>query len=558
MNRIIRKALSFITAAAIGSSLFVINGVSAAAASAPSVTQAVKDVNELAIGFREGAFFVSNLVENNVEVTDQWGYTRTTTTYSAAKKATITVVDGNGKATKVKNTLGFDKIYTTNTFGNLKAVENKLFEIGENCVVLGVKDKYAVLFNTGKFLENGKTFDNVTVLEGTIMTVSGKTTTVYSIEGKKILSTTEKNLGNCIDFDSKGKTALFANYVSPSESGKKSTIKMVNSKGKVVKTFTSTYFSRYRDWVSYYTTDKGKVYVRAYLNGKATYYDSTGKKVTVKEEAKTASADGSKYSVDCKYNYETGYVSKIYNKSGELLYTLNDVSEWYDNSGSKGDGYENTFAILGDRLIWVDGALHVYDLKAKKMITEKTDKTYKSMYCVKSSSIAIGEYEQVVEEYTWTDYQYDETIDEYVEVTVPETRTYNKFIGIRLINTSGKFLNNKLYSDIEHAGNSYAAADSNGKWGLVSAKGKNLTSFKYSGLYANLGTACIMSSSDDTQSVLNTSTGKVLKSKFRIAPSYGYTDYEDFNSLRSSGKKNMRVLTQNSAGTKYGFLYIKL
>lgn len=569
MNRALKKATSFLTALVMCASLMTAGSVTASAASnSVTVKQVVKDNNKMALGFNGGVFFATNFKTTTQTVTSMWGEESQVKCLTAASGAEYTMVTSDGKSVKVKNTINFDKLYRVSTFGTPTYM--KLDSNGDNyyedlaaCVVVGKGNKYAGILSNGKFLANGKYFDNIVVGNDYITTTSGKTTVIYNAGGKQLAKWSNKDLGVIIDNDASSKTLLMSKEIEGEFRSYK--YNLVNQSGKVLKSFsnvTGASFEKVNGKTYLVTTTRDpETWDYSY-----TYYTTAGKKTNVKVD------DGYSYQIktfdrdlivsfeeqpsDDEYN--RSYDIVVTDKKGNEIYRQPKVSaSTYISSSGKGDGdaYQKFFWTK-DKLLIANGDFVVFDEKTGKEELRLTDHNYCSV-------------EGVTENGNTYELAYSEDDDSF--------GGYGEIKRI-LVSSKGKTLS-KAYSMLDplsawvdvykvteksYGGYSYFmwlsdntsfyAYDEDYNIGMINIKGKEIAPVTYTGIYTADDNITIFRSKNETYDIRNNSTGKTYLSKLRF-PSW--TDniwgiYRDVPVYRELSKTANRLVTSNKAGNKFG------
>ena len=184
MNRVLKKAVSFLTAVVVGASAFAATVVPASADSAKlTAKQAVANSYDTVTIFDNGAFFSS--------------------------KSKCVLVDNTGKKISVKNTIGFNKIYAPVTQADPAPSTEKINVVGWPYVLVGKGDNVAAILQNGKFLADGKLFNHIEECGDNIAAVSGNTTYIYSVKGKKIAEIKGGKYGEISEFDPASKVSVF-------------------------------------------------------------------------------------------------------------------------------------------------------------------------------------------------------------------------------------------------------------------------------------------------------------------------------------------------------------
>ncbi|MBP1544631.1 MAG: hypothetical protein J6A16_11100, partial [Oscillospiraceae bacterium] len=320
MNRVLKKAVSFFTAMAVSTSMLAAASISASAASAVSAKQTLKNSYELALSFDSGAFFATDIKSETMEYTTAWGDTRTSDIILPEDGAKFYMITSKGKKVQVKNTIGFDKVYSLNTGGGPEMIfadwdfKGAAYDTNDgNAVVVGKGDKYAVILSTGKFLANGKLFDTIVVGNEYISATAGKYTYFYDVSsGKQLAKIKSTDIGICADYDKSSKT--FLTYKGTTVENSWGYDYHLVKGGKIKKSFKSDKYS------SVYLVKSGsKNVVCAATNDwpkQYEYYTMAGKKTTIKDNDKEINL-----TPKCEFDWETrtGRFTVTDSKGKEIL-----------------------------------------------------------------------------------------------------------------------------------------------------------------------------------------------------------------------------------------------
>lgn len=294
----------------------------------------VKNNYDAVLGFSNGAFFIKNL--------------------DFSSKSKYVMVNSKGKAVNVKNTIGFDKVYTINTRGMVES-SNPNYMSGYNnacCVVVGKGKKYAAILSSGKYLENGKLFDSIPAVTGFITAISGKKTFIYDESGKKLLTINSNSVGYCIDFDYSSNNALMSCSGS---------VLHINGKGKTVSTFDE-------QMSGFFTKMYGEKCIRCFwpLSG-TKYFSLNGKEISGGKDSFTLS--GTSLSGSIKRSRKNFMTLTIKDKKGKTIYTSNNPN----GRESDAENIDSYVAVNNGKLIISYGYFAVIDIKTGKKDFEIKD-----------------------------------------------------------------------------------------------------------------------------------------------------------------------------------------
>lgn len=173
MNRVLKKAISFVSAVVMSVSAMTAAAVSAQAASELSIKQTISNKYEVVLKSSQSALFISDLDETDFK-------------FSVPADASMVMINNEGKKVKIKNTTGYDKVYTIGTMYMPYAVTGGANGGGRGIVLLEKDSKFKALLQNGSFLGKGKLYDRVSCASDGITAVSGKTTYYYGFDGKLI------------------------------------------------------------------------------------------------------------------------------------------------------------------------------------------------------------------------------------------------------------------------------------------------------------------------------------------------------------------------------------
>ncbi len=507
MNRVLKKAVSFLTAVVVGASAFAATVVPASAASAKlTAKQAVANSYDTVTIFDNGAFFSS--------------------------KSKYVMVDNTGKKISVKNTIGFNKIYAPVTMADPAPSTEKINVVGWPYVLVGKGDKVAAILQNGKFLADGKLFDHIEECGDNIAAVSGNTTYIYSVKGKKIAEIKGGKYGEISEFDPASKVSVFEKVDSYNDWGyaDEYTITVLNKSGKVLVKESNI------SSVSMFTVGK-KSYIKLYTK---TYdsvtYDVKGNKLTQKQEEALDSSDESddqaepvnhNLSVESTWKDYNCYTLNVSDSDGNIVYTSESK-----NSADEGTGY----MWLNGKLIIAAGNYAVID-DATGKIEHKGD--FNDLDGIKY--ISSDQKTLIVQDTNW-----NSTL-----LTIGGKKLSKTSVSPI---TSGDDFKYVLADGRTCSISSYVAKDGfiftdNGKKGIMGSNGKVIVKAKYSDIrFGDNGVA--LAESSGKYSVISTK-GEVLAKSLYIVPRAIW-----LSDNLSSDKADVYI-TQIKAGTKFGCYVVK-
>lgn len=305
MNRVLKKAVSFFSAVVVSVSALAAGTVSAQAASSVKLKQAISNNYEAVVSLENSALFISDVDSNGGA-------------FTIPKSAKMVMMNNEGKTVKLKNTTGFDKIYTIGTMYQPYVVgQNFEWSVMGNLIILNSGNKYTALLENGKFLEKGKLFDRISY-NTYITAASGKTNYVYDTNGKLIGKFKVNPSVTCVGYDKSSKT--FVAYQAEDYSYHYYLIKG----NKIIKTFKNCYPSS----MGMVTVNK-KNYLHIRNDDGEFYYSMKGKKANV-----TYTYDYSSSAPDCAVtltdDYDNHKLVLKNAKTGKVLksYAYNEKM-WY-------------------------------------------------------------------------------------------------------------------------------------------------------------------------------------------------------------------------------------
>lgn len=496
MNRILKKAVSFISAVAMSASVFMTMPVTASAAtSSLKTSQTVSNNYDVCIAMDSGVFFMSGTKNGNDD------------SFGISSKTSMVMLTSGGKKLTIKNTAGYDKVYASITPGYSYGSSSGDF------VALGKDGKRAVLLTNGKYLENGKLFDSVTGTGGCIAATTGKTTYYYTSAGKTLAKSSSDYKYNYDEASGTlllSKTASYGYKVSVVKGGKT----LATLKSKYLPAFetigTTTYISTYS--TSAKSSSSNAPVVDTGENN--IYYTLKGKKA-------------SSLNVNTPGNLSLSYDYNRDNDNWEITVTDKNGKEVLSCTAKNSP---SCWTINGN-LILSCGRLYIIDDKTGEIKTKTADKGF---------SYIDG---------------YSETGSSYIIQTVDKDYNY----GVVLCNSKGKVIADG-YSQIVPVdtpdGNYYTYTKTsaflvckNGKWGLINSSGKTILKPTYASRYYGGGAytskLSILSSSSGKDTIIDNKTGTKLKT------------VDDAECIIRISDKLSYVITANKAKTKYGCMVVK-
>lgn len=539
MNRVLKKAASFLAAVVVGASALAAGGVTASAKSGTTAAQLVGNNYDLVIGTSNAAFYVGNCLKT-VETKDDWGDVEKEISVNLTSKSRFVMVNKNGKAVSVKNSIGFDKIYQAASAGGVReinldynsyddTIDGQHMEGSNSCIIVGKGKKYAAILGSGKFLEKGKLFDKISTYGNSITAVSGKKTFIYDEDGKKVATINSKNAGMCISYDPASKNSLmyYVNTTGNWDDRAKEKLVIINSKGKELKTFKDRRAGSF-------TKINGKTYVavKSRLYDDPEYYTVDGKKAAVG----LSNAAEPNLSWNCDYNYETqkGTLT-VTDKKGKVIYTVNGSAPGGEGKTDYDIGYPAVYN--NGKLIIGYGNLVVIDDATGNIEYQDSKRKYIAIKYVSSdSSTFIAAYGEGKENYGY----------------------YQHFKYI-VMSTKGKAISG-AYDSITPVA-SYEPTDSffvtsSDKIGIMNSKGKVIVKPAYDSV-ADTRQKVSLLKKGETCDLYDNNTGKKLLGKLYYSTSYDY--YIDWGTspFIDMTAKTTRLITTDKTGNKFGCVIIK-
>ncbi len=480
MNRVLKKAVSFLTAVVVGASAFAATVVPASAASAKlTAKQSVANSYDTVTIFENGAFFSS--------------------------KSKCVLVDNTGKKINIKNTIGFNKIYAPATLADPAPSTEKVNVVGWPFVIVGKDDKVAAILQNGKFLADGKLFDHIEECGDNIAAVSGNTTYIYSVKGKKIAEIKGGKYGEISEFDPASKVSVFEKVDSYDDWGyvDKATITILDKSGKVLAKESNV------RWTSMYTVGKDKyLQVNASPNDYMIkiYYDMKGKKLTDEKaeqimdlyyESSDNSGESDNQAEPAKHNLTADsswndelncYTLNVCDPNGNIVYTAvseNSINGWSDYMWLNGKLIiaAGNYAVIDDATGKVEHKGNFNDLDGIEYISSDQKTLIVKNTKLDYTLLTIGG-KKLSKTY---DYIAPITSGDYFKYVLADgstcsTKSYIAKDGFLftdngkygIMGSNGKVIVKAKYGDIRFGDNGVALAESSGKYSIINTKGKVL------------------------------------------------------------------------------------
>lgn len=532
MNRIFKKAISFVTAIAV-TVTFTANAAIAASASTLSMTRVYTNKYPIAVGMSDSTLFITKGSTKKTTVKTQ--FSEEERSYiSIPSDAKLTMVTSSGNKVKIKNTIGFDRMFDicSDYYSNTIPVEDKYYESRGPVIAVGDGKKYSVLLENGKFLSEKMMYDSVSYSCGIITATIENKTSFFTTTGKKLLVSENNKYGSAVCYNITAKQIVFGkqnnNY------GVDYTV--VDFNGKVIKAFKNLSWNeefsyiKGKDGKTYLFRDSSNVY-----NGVSGYYDLTGKKVKEGTVVKT-------YALATNGNDNGKFTVK--NRNGSILLSIDcKISSAYA-------------AASGDYLyVATWEGLYVYN-RAKG---ELVDKDLEHSYCQdievtdggKSAILSLGK--EVKSE--WGTYMASEGNVVYTLSTKKLSKKYDYI--------------SPLYSDSPSSSKIAYLTRNDEKYGLLNSTGNTTVKPSYISLYYGDANVALMDNGKDSKIIIDPQTGKKIpsakdKTKAAAVIPADCVVYRNRPrnmdvpiSAQSLGKKYYRVITSDSKGKKFGLVILK-
>lgn len=538
MNRIFKKAISFVTALGV-STMLCANAAIAASASTLSMTRVYSNKYPIAVGMSDSTLFITKGSTKKTTVKTQ--FSEEERSYiSIPSDAKLTMVTSSGNKVKIKNTIGFDRMFDicSDYYSNTIPVEDKYYESRGPVIAVGNGKKYNVLLENGKFLSEKTMYDSVSYSGGLIAATTGNKTSYFTTTGKKLPDMENNKYGSAVCYSSTAKQIVFGkqndNY------GVDYTV--VDFNGKVIKAFKNLSWNeefsyiKGKDGKTYLFRDASNVY-----NGVSEYYDLTCKKVKESTVVKT-------YALVTKY--EKGKFT-VENKNGGVLLSIDGKKV------ASGYAYDVIDDASGDYLyVIAEKKLYVYNRSKGGLIDKDLNHSFLSNSIEvtnggKSAILSIGK--EVKSE--WGTYMASEGNVVYTLSTKNLSQKYDHI--------------SPLYSDSPSSSRIAYLTRNDGKYGLLNSTGNTTVKPNYISLYYGDANVALMDNGKDSKIIIDPQTGKKIPSAkdktkaaavipadcivYRNRPRH--TDVPI--SAQSLGKKYYRVITSDSKGKKFGLVILK-
>lgn len=539
MNRVLKKAISFITALGVSAAICA-NTAIAASTTTLSMTKVYSNKFPIAVGMSDSTLFISKGSAKKTIVKTEFDEQERSYLYIPSD-AKLTMVTSSGNKVKVANTVSFDRIFDicSSYYYNTIPVEDKYYEARGPVIAVGDGEKYNVLLENGKFLNEKTMYDSVSYSGGLITAITGNNTEFFTTTGKKVITLENNKYSSVVCYSNAAKQIIFSK--PNAEDDWKVDYTVTDFSGNVIKTFKGLY-SYYE--FSYIKGKDGKTYIlrNDIYGGANEYYDLTGKKV------KESTVVGT-YALVTNCNDKGTFTVK--NSNGSVLLSIDGTKV------SSGYAVNAVSAASGDYLYVVThDSLYVYN-RAKG---ELVDKNLENSYCLnievtdggKSAILTLG------------------------KKTKSEWGTYMASDGRVVYTLSTKKLSEKydyitpLYSDSPSSSKIAYLTRNNDKYGLLNSSGNVTLKPKYSSFYYVDANVALMDNGKDSKVIIDPQTGKKIpstKDKTKAATvipaecivhknDSHYYEYAP-RSVQSLGKKYYRIITSDSKGKKFGLVILK-
>lgn len=538
MNRVLKKAISFITALGVSAAICA-NTAIAASTTTLSMTKVYSNKFPIAVGMSDSTLFISKGSAKKTVVKNEFDEQERSYLYIPSD-AKLTMVTSSGNKVKVANTVSFDRIFDicSSYYYNTIPVEDKYYEARGPVIAVGDGEKYNVLLENGKFLNEKTMYDSVSYSGGLIAATIENNTTFFTTTGTKVLTLKNNKYGSVVCYSSSAKQIIFGK--SNAKEDWKSDYTVTDRSGKVIKTFKG--LSPY-DEFSYIKGKDGKTYLfrdaSNTYNGVNEYYDLTGKKV--KESVVVGT-----YALIANDNDNGKFTVK--NRNGSVLLSIDcKISSPYA-------------AASGDYLYvatW-DG-LYVYNRAKGELVDKDLEHSYQSypgsievIDGGKSAILALGK--KIKND--WGEYM---SSDGHVVYTLSTKKLSEKYDYIT-----------PLYSDSPASSKIAYLTKNNDKYGLLNSGGNVTIKPKYSSFYYADANVALPDNGKDSKVIIDPQTGKKIpstKDKTKAATvipaecivhknDSHYYEYAP-RSVQSLGKKYYRIITSDSKGKKFGLVILK-
>lgn len=560
MNRVFKKAISFVTALGV-SAAFCANMAIAATTSTLSMTKVYSNKYPIAVGMSDSTLFITKGSTKKTTVKTEFDEKERSYIYIPSD-AKLTMVTSSGNKVKVANTVGFDRMFDicSSYYYNTIPVEDMYYESRGPVIAVGDGEKYNVLLENGKFLNEKTMYDSVSYSGGLIAATTGNNTMFFTTTGTKVLTLENNKYGSVVCYSNIAKQIIFGK--SNAKEDWKADYTVTDCSGKVIKTFKGL---SWYDEFSYIKGKDGKTYLfrdgSNIYNGVNEYYDLTGKKVkestVVGTYALVTKYDKGKFtvknsngsvllSIDCKIS--SAYAAA----SGDYLY----VTTWdglYVYNRAKGElvdkDLEHSYQCYPDSIKVTDGGKSAI-LELGKKIESKWGTHTESEGAVAAAPAA------VMDSSSGGTYM---ASDGYVVYTLSTKKLSEKYDYI-----------SALYSDSPSSSKIAYLTKKNEKYGLLNSGGNVTLKPNYSSFYYVDANVALMDNGKDSKVIIDPQTGKKIpstKDKTKAAtiiPAECTVHKNDWNyfeyaprSAQSLGKKYYRIITSDSKGKKFGLVILK-
>lgn len=550
MNRILKKAVSFVTALAVSAALCT-NAVMAAPEKTLSMSRVFSNKFPIAVGMSNATLFFSK-GSTKKETIKTESDAKERSYISIPSDAKITMVTSSGSKVKIPNTIEFDRMFDicSGYYYNTIPVSEMYYESRGPVIAVGDGKKYNVLLENGKFLNEKTMYDSVSYSGGVITAVNGNKSTYFTTSGKKLLALENNKYGSAVCYSNTAKQIVFGK--SNAKEDWKVDYTVTDFSGKVIKTFKA--LSAYCEF-SYIKGKDGKTYLfrdeSQLYGGKSEYFDLTGKKVKESTVVGTYELSAS-YDDKCKFT--------VKNSSGSVLLSIDGtkISSGY-TSDSVSDAYavSAVYSASGDYLYVVTSScLYVYNRAKGELIDKNLEHSYcLSVEATDGGKSAILTLSKKIES-DWGSYMASEGRVVYTLSTKKLSEKY-EYIS-------------PLYSESSSSSKIAYLTKENGKYGFLNSIGDVALKPSYKNCYYADANVALMDNGKTNKLIINPQTGGYIpstKDKTKattVIPAecivhkndWSYYEYAP-RSVQPLGKKYYRIITSDSKGKKFGLVIIK-
>ena len=539
MNRVLKKAISFITALGVSAALCA-NLATAASTTTLSMTKVYSNKYPIAVGMSDSTLFITKGSTKKTTVKTEFDEEERSYIYIPSD-AKLTMVTSSGNKVKVANTVGFDRMFDICSayYYNTIPVEDMYYESRGPVIAVGDGEKYNVLLENGKFLNEKTMYDSVSYSGGLIAATTGNNTEFFTTTGTKVLTLKNNKFGSVVCYSSSAKQIIFGK--SNAKENWKADYTVTDCNGNVIKALKGL---SWYDEFSYIKGKDGKTYIfrdgSNIYNGVNEYYDLTGKKV------KESTVVGT-YTLVTNYNDKSNLFT-VKNSNGSVLLSIDcKISSAYA-------------AASGDYLYvatW-DG-LYVYNRAKGELVDKDLEHSYQSYPgsievtdSGKSAILTLGKKTKD----DWGTYM---ASDGQVVYTLSTKKLSEKYDYITA-----------LYSDSPSSSKIAYLTKKNSKYGLLNSGGNVTLNPQYSSFYYADANVALPDNGKDSKVIIDPQTGKKIpstKDKTKAAAvipaecivhknDSHYYEYAP-RSVQSLGKKYYRIITSDSKGKKFGLVILK-